>query len=106
MPELKRRRHAPYWLVLSALPSIACGQRLTDEECGKLLDHYTGLLIQEENPGAAPELVAAKQAQARAVADQDARFEFSACPKRVSRRGYDCAMRAPSVDEVERCLVF
>ncbi len=105
MPELKRRFRAA-WPALLLLASLSCSRKLTEEECGELLDHYTSLLIREENPGAAPELVFARQTQARLLAAQDPRFEFSACSRRVTRKQHECAMRAPSVDEIERCLIF
>jgi hypothetical protein len=31
--------------------------------------------------------------------------EFLRCPDKVSRRQFDCAMQAVSVDEMERCLI-
>jgi len=90
--------------VLAGAPS--CGRPLEVEECRRLLDRYTELLVLEEQPGAQPSQVARAQAEARVVAREDPRFEFSSCSRRVSRASYDCAMSAHGVDEMERCLVF
>jgi hypothetical protein len=101
-----RRCFLAVWPAASLLVTLSCSNRPTEEECGQLLDHYTELLVREENPGAVPELVFAKQSQARLVAAQDPRFEFSACSRRVTRKQHECAMQATAVDEVERCLIF
>jgi hypothetical protein len=92
--------------AVAAFLAVACGRPLGNGECGRLLDHYTELLVKEEDPNVTPEGVAHRQGEARMAAKNDPRFEFSECPKRVSRRGYECAMEAPSVDAIERCLVF
>jgi hypothetical protein len=83
-----------------------CGKKLDRAECDRLLDRYTELLVKDEEPEAAPERIFQAQARARQVAQKDSRFDFAACPSRVSRREYECAMTAPTVDAVERCLVF
>jgi hypothetical protein len=93
-------------LVLAALVVTGCGRRLDDAECRGLLDHYTSLLVLEQDPDATPERVAHVEERARSVSRREPRFEFSKCSDRVSRSQYECAMKAPSVDEVERCLVF
>lgn len=105
MPELTRRL-APGVVLGTVLSVAACRSALTFAECTALLDHYTDLLAREENPGATPELVAAEKAAARRAAAEDRRFDFGSCPRRVSRRSFECAMSAGSVDEVERCLIF
>jgi hypothetical protein len=112
VPQLKRgevrsQRVAMVMAVaLGAASLVGCGRSLDDTECVRLLDHYTELLVLEENPGATPERVAHEKDRARAVARKDARFEFKSCPRKISRDGFECAMGAPTVDAVERCLVF
>jgi len=86
--------------------SVGCSRKLERAECVKLLDRYTELLVKDEEPEAVPERIFQAQARARIAAQKDARFDFSSCPSRVSRREYECAMNAPTVDAVERCLVF
>lgn len=108
MPELRNptRVRVSLLLALGALASSSCSRKLERAECSKLLDRYTELLVKDEEPEALPERIAQAQARARATAQRDARFDFSSCPSRVSRREYECAMNAPTVDAVERCLVF
>lgn len=106
MPELSGLARLPALAVTAACAALACGRPLDDEECRRLLDRYTELLVKEEEPGAGPERVAHQQTEARSVAREDPRFEFSTCSRHVSRHSYDCAMTAPSVDAVEQCLMF
>jgi hypothetical protein len=91
--------------VLLAIP-IGCKPGLSDDECGRLLDHYVTLLMREEQPEAGPMEIVRKQLEARRAARQDARYEFGSCSGKVSRRQFDCAMAAPNVDAVERCLLL
>lgn len=106
MLELRRRLGTTVLVAWTALASTACRSPLTQVECTRLLDHYTELLVREENPEATPDLVAMHKEQARRAAAEDSRFEFASCPDHVSRRSFECAMSAHSVDEVERCLIF
>jgi hypothetical protein len=85
---------------------MGCDRKLDRTECLKLLDRYTELLVKDEEPEALPERIAQAQARARATAHKDTRFDFSSCSSHVTRKEFECAMNAPTVDEVERCLVF
>jgi hypothetical protein len=58
----------------------------------------------DEQPKATPAEIATKQLAARRAADLP-EFEFDACADKVSRRQFECAMAAASVDDVERCLI-
>jgi hypothetical protein len=89
-----------------AIALSACQKPLADAECNRLLDRYTEFLVREEEPGATPERLAHALEEARLAAERDPRFEMAECPRRVPRRGFECAMSAPSVDAIERCLVF
>lgn len=87
--------------LLLAVP--ACAEPLSNDECRQLLDHYTSLLVRQRDRGASDETLERARADARekAAADPD----FRQCSAKVSRRQWSCAMNAPSVDEVERCLL-
>jgi hypothetical protein len=50
--------------------------------------------------GAAEILKLQGEARARAATDPS----FAECPKRVSRRAFECAMQAETVDRMEICL--
>lgn len=106
MLELTRRIGTVFLVASTAFASSACRSPLNKAECTDLLDHYTELLVREENPEATPDLVAIQKEHARKAASEDSRFDFGSCPRHVSRRSFECAMSASSVDEVERCLVF
>jgi hypothetical protein len=83
--------------------STACSRPLSSDECNQLLDHYTELLVRSANKDVSNEDLARleREARAKAAADQ----EFARCSVRVSRRQWECAMKAPNVDDVERCLL-
>jgi hypothetical protein len=94
------------WLVAATSWLSGCQKPLAEEECLQLLDRYTEFLVREEDPKASPQQVAHDQAAARTAARTDPQFEFSSCSRKVKRRSFECAMTAPSVDAIERCLVF
>lgn len=80
-----------------------CGTPLTNDECNELLDHYTERLAHSKDPDLPDPEVERLKAEARKKAAED--LEFARCSKKVSRSQWECAMHAPSVDEVERCLL-
>lgn len=90
-------------VCLSGALLSACGARVTPEECNQLLDHYTEKVIDQARPSTSLSQRMELVQQAREKAAQDP--EFASCTARVSRRKWECAMRAPDADEVERCLL-
>lgn len=90
-------------VCLSAGLLAACGKPLDPDECNQLLDHYTELLVRQQRRGVSDDEVERLKASARlrAAGSED----FARCNSKVSRRQWECAMKAPSVDEVERCLL-
>ena len=100
-----RARCASLWVAaLVTLPG--CGKKLQLTECQALLGRYTELLVREENPGVTAEQVDGRVREAhRAAVDLEV-FEFERCPDEVKRRQFDCAMEAPNVDGIERCLIL
>jgi hypothetical protein len=104
-----RRAGGAWGLFISVALSAGltgCEKPLAEEECLQLLDRYTEFLVREEDPKATPQQVAHDQEAARTAARTDPTFEFSTCSRKVRRRSFECAMTAPSVDAIERCLVF
>jgi hypothetical protein len=63
-------------------------------------------LVKEESPESQGQEVLKKQLEARALAASDPSFEFDRCESAVTREQYACAMRAPTVNAVEHCLVL
>ena len=98
---LRRIRSAAITVLASAL--AACARGPTPDECNQLLDHYTELLVKQEKRDASEDEVARAQREARAKSATDR--SFAQCGNKVSRRQWACAMKAPSVDDVERCLL-
>ncbi len=90
-------------LVLAVL-AVGCGRSLSEEECRGLLDRYTDKLIDQSRPSVKPVERQDLLDQARSKASTDP--EFLACPTRVRRSQYECAMDAPDVDAIERCLLL
>lgn len=92
-------------MVVALLGMVAsgCSPRLSEEECFKLLDHYTDKQIDQARPStrSAERSILLEQARARASTDP----EFATCRTEVSRSAYDCAMAAGSADAIERCLL-
>jgi hypothetical protein len=88
------------------LAVVACAKPLTGDDCDALLDRYTELLVKSQNADTPAQRIVELQAQARELAHHDPKYEFAACSAKVSRRHFECAMSAPSVDDMERCLIF
>jgi hypothetical protein len=89
-------------LVPFAVIIAGCGPEPSPAECNALLDRYLEKLLASDRPGlSAGEILKLQgEARARAAADRT----FAECSKRVSRRAYDCAMQAETVDRMEICL--
>jgi hypothetical protein len=79
-----------------------CGRRATPAECDAVLDRYVELLVRQEDPGARPGDITQAKNLARAKAAVDA--EFRRCPSAVRQRDVVCALAAPNVDELEKCM--
>jgi len=93
-------------LLTAGLLAPACSKPLSDSECERLLDHYTEHLLRNEKPDVTFEMIHQKQAEARALAKSDATFEFHSCADDVTRAQYECAIIAPSIDAIEKCLML
>lgn len=82
---------------------VGCGRRLERSECELLLDHYVELLLRDDRPKASAGEVLRLQQEARKKATQDP--AFGECSARVTRRAFECAMRAQDANGVEQCLL-
>jgi len=89
--------------LAAALLVPACSEPLTPDECTQLLDKYTELLVRQKNSAVTEEELIKARHDARSNARSSR--DFSKCGTKLSRRQYRCAMEAPSVDEMERCLL-
>jgi hypothetical protein len=97
-------RPARAWAAFGALlVATGCGKRLEPTECRQLLDHYVELLLRDDRPGAGTGELMRVQQEARKKAERDPAFRQ--CSDRVSRRGFDCAMKAQDANKLEQCLL-
>lgn len=87
--------------VIAALLA-GCGKPPTPAECTALLDRYTEKLVASDRPDVTPGELEKLKATARARAAEDP--AFAECSSKVSRRAYECAMQAETVDRMEICL--
>jgi hypothetical protein len=89
-------------LVVVALLGAACGRSPSRAECTALLDRYTEKLVGSDRPEVTPGELEKVKATARARAAEDP--AFAECSSKVSRKAYECAMLAETVDRMEICL--
>jgi hypothetical protein len=103
-------RPASLALVASFCATLAgCGRgNVSPAECGEMLDRYLDMTI-----AADPALTSLPPAQAKIArdmkrevkkADASYRKVDEQCQREVSRREYNCAMKAPSPNEWEACI--
>jgi hypothetical protein len=79
-----------------------CGRRATPAECDSLLDRYAELLVRQQDPGARQRDIEQAKDLARAKASTDP--EFLRCTSAVRQSDVTCALAAPNVDELEKCM--
>ncbi len=80
-----------------------CGKPLNADDCAQLLDHYVVLLAGSDRPETNAEQRNHMRQQAREMSKLDP--EFGRCARQVSRRKFECAMKAPNTDAFEQCLM-
>lgn len=81
----------------------ACAERLRPDECAALLDRYVNLLARSDRPGTTEGEILKLQVQAREKAASDPAFRR--CSQEVSRRQFECALKADSADRFEQCML-
>jgi len=89
------------WLLLSG-SFWGCERRATPEECRDLLGHYVTMLVREQNPDLSDHDLEAQvdKTRERAAAEPS----FRDCPRQIDLSELRCAMAAPNVDTLERCI--
>lgn len=92
---------SPLAIAVLALNS-GCSRRATKAECDAVLDHYVEMLVREQNPEFGVDALRSQTeiARARAAADPT----FSDCPRQIRITDVRCALEAPNVDSLEKCL--
>jgi len=74
----------------------------SSEVCQAMLDRYVEHIVYANDPKPSAAEISARKAQARALAAENQ--AFARCPTYLTRDEADCAMRAFTADEFERCL--
>lgn len=99
-------------LSLSRFPALAlavpitlaaCGRSPSSDECNALLDRYVEKLVGSDRPGTSAAELFELQRRTREKAATDP--AFLECKKRVSRKQFECAMAADTLDRMEICLL-
>jgi hypothetical protein len=101
---------SPLKLALTAIPlvialsSLGCRKnRVTPEDCDRLLDRYAEAKARADDPRMRASDIERFRTEVRARAATSPGFR--ACPREVTREAMDCALAAFNADEIERCLV-
>ena len=114
MPSLRRPAHraghAARLLPAAVIPAAAivlalaagCKPKASGAQCEQLLDRYAELVVTERFADAGATQIKAEREREKSEARGDDAFKN--CSSEVSRAEFDCAMRAPSADAVEKCL--
>ena len=90
------------WTLVLASSATGCTKHATSAECSELLDRYVELLVREQDPKANDREISTKKGLTKEKAEHDPAFVN--CPNEVTARQLRCAMSAPNVDELEKCL--
>jgi len=90
------------WIIASllTLSLTACGKKLDKDQCQKLVDHAVDLAIKQQGGDSIPADVL-KQAKAAAASQLGPMLEQ--CQKELTQGQYDCAMKATSMADIEKC---
>ena len=93
----------PRLALLAALAvASGCRPKASARDCDLLLERYAQLVVTERYPDASAAQVQAEHDREKREAMGDDAFKN--CSSEVSRSEFECAMRAPSADKLEKCL--
>ena len=90
-------------VALFGLFALGCSKSLSESECTALLDRYVEKLVASDRPEATAGELAQIKKKTRDKAKSDP--AFAECSSKVSRRQFECAMKADNVDRMEVCLM-
>jgi hypothetical protein len=82
--------------------SAGCKPKASASECDQLLDRYAELVVTERIADAGDDRIKAEREREKSEARGDDAFKN--CSSEVSHAEFECAMRAPSADALEKCL--
>jgi hypothetical protein len=88
--------------ALALASSTDCKPKASSAQCDQLLDRYAELVVTERFADAGAEQIKVEREREKREARGDDAFKN--CSSEVSKTEFDCAMRAPNADAVEKCL--
>ncbi len=88
------------WLALGCC--VGCKAKASVSQCDQLLDRYALLVVSERTADASAEQIKAERDREKSEARGDDAFKN--CSSEVSQVEFECAMRAPTADALEKCL--
>ena len=90
-------------VVLVGLVALSsCSKKVTPDQCDAILGRYAELVVRETKPDAGADVIKKEQDREKAAAASDDAFRN--CTSQIEPADYDCAMKAKSADELEKCL--
>ena len=88
--------------MAAAIAVAGCKPKASATQCDQLLERYAELVVTEHFADAGAEQIKTEREREKSEARGDDAFKN--CSSEVSQTEFDCAMRAPSADAVEKCL--
>jgi hypothetical protein len=91
-------------LLVLAMPALeaGCKRRVTQAQCDAIVERYAELVVRDALPDASASVVDEERERERAAAHGD--DSFKNCTSELRASDYECAMRAPTPDALEKCL--
>lgn len=86
----------------AVLGLASCSKKVTQDQCDAILSRYAEMVVRESKPDAGAEAIKAEQEHEKAEAKSDDAFRN--CTSQIEPADYDCAMKAKTADELEKCL--
>jgi hypothetical protein len=94
-------------LFLVVLALAACNRKATREECNQMLDRYVDMTIEpSETTNLSEAQIGAIREMKKAIRKSEPQYSkvMGRCERELSRRTYDCAMKAGNANEWEACV--
>ena len=97
-------------VVVAAVLALALGGKLArqlsprpaEQQCQQLVDHYIQQASRQQHPGA--DAHAIKRTIAASGSSPRRGRDVGACQQELSAEQVSCGLRAPNIDDLERCL--
>ncbi len=79
-----------------------CKKKVSPAQCDAIVERYAELVVKEKMPDASATDVARERAREKNEAHGDDAFKN--CASELQVDDYECAMKAPTPDALEKCL--